>query len=137
MQLLLLLILLSKVLSKTGNYYTDCVYGSPQSGLIAYSECQEYAVEDSHCCLLYFVTKEKPSYNFFSKKVVDAPKKEIFGRKLESRWNFCFGLTKDGYNNIKDVIKELKNESGLDDININCFSKNLKLSAIIILLILF
>ena len=39
---------------------------------------------------------------------------------------------------ILDVIDELEDESGLDEININCFSKNIKFSIIIlILLILF
>ena len=68
----------------------------------------------------------------------DMTEKEVKGRKLSERVNLCFGLTSSGYDKILDVIDELEDESGLDKININCFSKNIKFSIIIlILLILF
>ena len=61
--------------------------------------------------------------------------KEVKGRKLSERVNLCFGLTSSGYDNIEDVIEELQDESGIEEIHINCSSKSLKYS--IILLILF
>ena len=51
------------------------------------------------------------------------------------RWNFCFGLTSEGYDNIEDVIEELEEESGLDDIDIDCSSKYFGINNIIKLII--
>ena len=65
----------------------------------------------------------------------DTTEKEVKGRKLSERVNLCFGLTSSGYDNIEEVIEELQDESGIEEIYINCSSKSLKYS--IILLILF
>lgn len=137
MRSLLLLILFITSSSKTDEYYTSCIYGSPRNGFITYSDCQDYAEENSHCCLLYYQTSSGSNYNFFAEKIdSDNSNKEIHGRKLLNRWNFCFGLTNEGYKNIKKVIDELENESGLDDIHINCFSNYLSLNIIIFLFLI-
>ena len=137
MKLFLLSTLIINTLCLTKHYYTKCNYGAPKSGLITYSDCQEYASSDSYCCLLYYVSNPDIEFNFYFKKG-DTTEKDVKGRKLSERVNLCFGLTSSGYDKILDVIDELEDESGLDKININCFSKNIKFSIIIlILLILF
>ncbi len=137
MQFLLIMILIINALSKTAHYYTDCNYGAPNSGFITYSDCQEYSDVDSYCCLLYYVANPDLEVNLFFKKG-DTTQKEVKGRQLSERVNLCFGLTSSGYENIKEVIEELQDESGIDQIQINCSSKSLKYSIIILIfLILF
>ena len=139
MKFLLLLIPIINVLSRTNMYYTKCGYGAPTSGMITSSDCQEYSQDNSHCCLLYYVSNPdvEINYNFYFKKE-DTSKKEEQGRKLSERTNLCFGLSKDGYYNIEDVIDELEDESGIEDIHIICFSRNLipRIMILILLLIL-
>ena len=130
----LFMILIIKALSKTTHYYTDCDYGAPKSGFITYSECQEYSDVDSYCCLLYYVANPDLAINLVFKKG-DTTEKEVKGRKLSERVNLCFGLTSSGYDNIEDVIEELQDESGIEEIHINCSSKSLNYC--IFLLILF
>ena len=137
MQLFLLSILIINASCLTKHYYTSCEYGAPKSGLITHSDCQKYASSGSYCCLLYYVSNPDIEFNFYFKKS-DNTEKEIKGRKLSERENLCFGLTSSGYDKISDVIDELEDESGIDEININCLSKNIKFSVIsLILLILF
>ena len=134
MKLFLLSTLIINTLCLTKHYYTKCNYGAPKSGLITYSDCQEYASSDSYCCLLYYVSNPDIEFNFYFKKG-DTTEKEVKGRKLSERVNLCFGLTSSGYDNSEDVIEELQDESGIEEIHINCSSKSLKYS--IFLLILF
>ena len=137
MRLFLFLIFITNALSLTNRYYTKCNYGAPSSGLITASDCREYSADNSYCCLLYYVSNPDVELNFYFKKS-DSSKKEKKARRLSERTNLCFGLSKDGYYEIEDVIDELEDESGIDDININCSSRTLKQSVIfLIFLILF
>ena len=138
MRLLIFLIFFISSLNKTAKYYTDCLYDSPKSGFITYSDCQEYAKENSYCCLLYYTSHSTNYYDFFARKIdehINKSRNETYGRKLLGRWNFCFGLTSEGYDNIEDVIEELEEESGLDDIDIDCSSKYFGINNIIKLII--
>ena len=111
---IILLILLVFSNCKTDVYYTKCKDGAPNGNNFATaSECKEYSTDNSHCCLLYYDVKDQ-NVQF-----------SIF-RNLNERVNVCYGLTKDGYYNIDKVIKELKDESGVDNLQINCFSSNIK-----------
>ena len=61
-------------------------------------------------------------------------------RNLEANFEYyysCIGLTREGYNNIKTLIKELKNDGSGDTIDIDCFSKYLKIFTNLLLILLF
>lgn len=131
---LLFLILIINAYSRTAGFYTHCKVGAPKSGLITYSDCKNYNQQDSHCCLLYYVANPDVQFNFFFKKSGTNNTGEQ-GRQLSERENLCFGLTNDGYNKIDDVIKELEKESGINNININCFGKNIKFNTIILIIL--
>ena len=123
MKVILFLILLFNIYCKTNKYYTSCKSGAPQSGFITSSECNEYSQSGSYCCLLYYeITPEIKSSNstYLSKNSK--------GRNLLQRETYCFGLTKSGFNNIDDVIDELEDDTGIDDIKILCNGINLKIS---------
>jgi hypothetical protein len=47
-------------------------------------------------------------------------------RSLGEPKGYCYGLSKEGYDNIKDVIKELKKETGIEELYIDCGAKRLK-----------
>ena len=141
MKILLLLILIIQAFSRNNNYYKSCNAGAPRSGLITYSECQGYAASDAYCCLLYYVANPDVQVNLYFKKNENNTSlgkvNEQEGRKLSERENFCIGLSSEGYKNIKKVIKELQDESGINDININCISKTLNISIIILFILFF
>ena len=86
MRLIIFLIFFISSLSKTDKYYTDCLYDSPKSGFITYSDCQEYAQENSHCCLLYYTSHSTNSYNFFARRIDDINKSrnETYGRQMKA-----------------------------------------------------
>ena len=133
MPIIIMLILIINVFSLTDIYYENCYYGTPKSGLLSYSECNEYANEDSFCCLLYFVGNSDKKDRFQYRKSDDT-NKEL--RKLgEDRVNLCIGITEEGYDNIKDVIKELEQDTEVEDIHILCFSRIIKFSALIAILL--
>ena len=55
-------------------------------------------------------------------------------RALDEKEYLCIGISKEGYNKISDVIKEIEKESSVSNIKIDCNSKNLN---IIILFVIF
>ena len=61
-------------------------------------------------------------------------------RLLQEPQRYCYGLTKEGFDNIEDVIDELQDESGIDNLEIDCGYKRFKynlMNFIIILMIIF
>ena len=70
MPIIIMLILIINVFSLTDIYYENCYYGTPKSVLLSYSECNEYANEDSFCCLLYFVGNSDKKIDFNTEKMM-------------------------------------------------------------------
>jgi hypothetical protein len=140
MKILLLLILIIYTFSINKNYYKSCNAGAPKSGFITYSECQGYAAPEAYCCLMYYVANPNVELNLIFKKKENNTSvgkiDEQEGRKLSERENLCIGLSSEGYHHIKEVIKELEKESGLEDISINCVSKTLNISILLFILFL-
>ena len=111
----ILLIVLIFSNCKTASYYTNCTEGAPSGNkLVLASECGKYnSSDDSYWCLLYYDLKDQNvQFSLF--------------RNLNERVNLCFGITKDGYYNIEKVKKELRSESGIDTLEINCISSYVK-----------
>ena len=135
---ILFLLLLINIQSKTNRYYSSCEYGAPKSGLITYSDCKEYARDNNYCCLLYYTANPdlQINYNFYFKKDDDESREKNGIRKLSERVNLCFGVSNDGYNNIEDLIEEIEDESGIDEIHIDCSSKNLLFNNLLIVLLI-
>jgi hypothetical protein len=123
---ILLLILVIYTNSRTESYYTTCQNGAPSgSNLVMASECTKYKRPNSYCCLLFYEVKDINVH--FS-----------IWRRLNERVNLCYGLTEEGYNNIDKVKSELKSESEIVKIEINCFSSNIKfIYGFLILILLF
>ena len=57
-------------------------------------------------------------------------------RQLSERENLCFGLSAEGYYNIDKVLDELKKETGIKEIKLNCFSRTLNISIILFIIFL-
>ena len=145
MKKFIFIILFINILSKTSDYYSSCKAGAPKTGFVTTSDCKEYEENGSHCCLLYY--ESDPNVEINIDVSVDTGKlsdeSEVEGldkdkkRVLDERVNVCFGLSNIGYNNISKVISELEDESGIDDINIDCLARKIKFNSIIIALILY
>ena len=61
-------------------------------------------------------------------------------RNLDANFEYsysCIGLTREGYNNIKTLIEELKHDGKGDSIDIDCFSNYLKIFTNLLLILLF
>jgi hypothetical protein len=141
MKILLLIILIIQIFSLTDKYYKNCNEGAPVSGFLTYSECQKYAASEAYCCLLYYITNRDVSTTIIFKKKqnntsIDKADEQKEIRHLSERENLCFGLSAEGYYNIGDVIDELKKETGVKEIKINCFSRTLNMSIILFIIFL-
>ena len=141
MKILLLIILIIQIFSLTDKYYKNCNEGAPVSGFLTYSECQKYAASEAYCCLLYYITNRDVSTTIIFKKKqnntsIDKADEQKEIRHLSERENLCFGLSAEGYYNIGDVIDELKKETGVEEIKINCFSRTLNMSIILFIIFL-
>jgi len=132
---ILFLLLIISIQTITDSYYSTCASGAPKSGLLTYSECQKYSYNETRCCLLYYVTYYSKDLNTYKykNKIAEPNSKR---RKLADRKNTCFGITKEGYDNIKDVIEEIEEENDIDDIHIDCSEMNLIFNSIFIILLL-
>ena len=134
---ILFLLLMNSIQTTSDSYYSSCASGAPKSGLLTYSECQKYSYNETRCCLLYYVTYYSKDLNTYKyKNKIAESNSENKGRKLAERKNTCFGITKEGYDNIKDVIEEIEEENDIDDIHIDCSEMNLIFSSIFIILLL-
>ena len=79
------------------------------------SDCTNFSYNNSYCCLFFYDNKDESfSYSL-----------SLF-RNLNERVNFCFGISKDGYYHIDKVIKELKKDSGIETLKLNCSKEYLK-----------
>ena len=141
MKILLLLILIIQIFAITDKYYKNCTAGAPNSGLLTYSHCQKYAAPEAYCCLMYFITNRDVSTTIFFKKKenntsIDKEDEQKEIRNLAERENLCFGLSAEGYYNIGDVLSELKKETGLKELKINCFTRTLNISIILFIIFL-
>jgi hypothetical protein len=108
MKYILLLILLIYIKSYIPSYYRSCI-NPPKGGFtsVGTSECRKHNPSDGYCCLLYFYVKNKD-------------------HEKESRYEECIGITKKGYNNIKDLEVDVEEDMDLDSVYIDCNSKILK-----------
>ena len=57
-------------------------------------------------------------------------------RSLGEPKGYCYGISKEGYDKIKDVIKELKKETGIDELYLDFRAKRLKYYLLNILIII-
>ena len=127
--LIITLIIYSSCL--TSKYYTNCLDGAPiyDNKDHTVQECNKYNPEESYCCLLSFkIDEDVTSFSFNLGN---------FFRVLEEKEFSCIGITKDGYNKISDVIKEIEKESGVSKLKIDCNSKRLDIFGYLFYLLLF
>ncbi len=129
MNTLLLLGLFYYTLSLNDNYYQKCLSGIDNIDIISVSECRKYDPDGGYCCYLHYENKKKavdiyvpPTYDYKKKE----NKTSTNFRKLGEPLNYCYGLSKNGYDNINNVIDELKKESGVEELSINCNQIRLK-----------
>ena len=127
-KLLLLALLFYYSLSLNNNYYQECLSGTENIDIISVSKCRKYDANGGYCCYLSYENKKKqvdvyfPTY--FQKKKEN--KTSIIPRILAESINLCYGLSKNGYDKIDDVIKELKEETGVAKLDIDCGQNRLK-----------
>ena len=131
MKIFILLNVLISSFCLTSKYYEECT-GNTTFAPASANQCRQYDANGAFCCYLnYEILKTQNVVvlpTFFFKK--DKP------RSLSEPKSYCFGITKEGFDNIKKVIDELKEESGMEKINIDCGTKRLKYYLLNILIII-
>ena len=126
MKTILIITLIIYSSCKTSEYYTKCKDGAPEydNRDHSVSECNGYSKEGSYCCLLSFtISNDKQYVSLF--------------RALEEKEYLCIGISKEGYNKISDVIKEIEKEASLSSLKIDCNSKNLNIFILLSYLLFF
>ena len=133
----LLTLLFYYSLCLTTNYYQECLPGTENIDIISVSECRKYDTYEGFCCYLQYENK-KNSYNVYIPNFNDynynynykTKENKTFKnrRKLVAPLKLCYGLSKDGYEKINDVIEELIKETGVEKLSINCRQNILKIS---------
>ena len=97
-----------------------------------------YIIEDGSYYSDGYITYYYYYYSYKKKENETKTKSKI--RLLQEPQRYCYGLTKEGFDNIEDVIDELQDESGIDNLEIDCGYKRFKynlMNFIIILMIIF
>lgn len=125
---------------RTSEYYNDCLDGAPtyDNNEHTVSECQKYSKEGNYCCLLSFKIKEEViEYNLNLGTLMQMGNTNKKKRTLNEKEYLCIGLSKDGYYNILGVKKELEEETGISNIEINCNSSKLNIFILLTYLLLF
>ena len=98
------------------SYYTPCK-NPPAGGFtsIDTSECRKHNPSNAYCCVLSY-------------------KVQNMNHEDKSYYEECIGISKYGYNNIKDVVVDVEEDMNLDYVSIKCSSKMLYLFYISLLL---
>ena len=136
MNKLILIILLAYTSCLTSSYYKKCLPGIEDIDILSVAECRSYDPEDGYCCYLTYDNKQQsvyiPVFLYYRKQ---DNKTKI--RSLEPK-NYCYGISHEGYDNIEDVIDEITEESGVEELKIDCGKHGLKyglLKGVILILI--
>lgn len=149
---LLLINLISLSFCLNDTYFSVCDDGAPLSNVSTARECQLYTPVNSsngYCCRLYYTsTSSSTSSSTYTYTTgyyyyyVYYKKNSTNLRKLYKLENgSCIGISSQGYDNIKEVIKELEEEeeeftkSG-KNLHIDCSFKYLKIYNIYLFLTL-
>ena len=108
MKSILLFTFIVYIKSYISSYYDSCI-NPPKGGFtnIGTAECQKYNPSNGYCCVLSFEKKNEM-------------------HQKESRYEECIGISKKGYNNIRDLEVDVEEYLDLDSVHIDCKSKMLK-----------
>ena len=138
MRILIFLASLIYGLCLTKNYYKNCLAGTSYIDILSVNECRAYDPEGGYCCFLDYdndkVNIPVPVFLFYKKK-----ENETNIRSLQEPQSYCYGISYEGYDNINDVIEELIEETGINQIRIDCGNQGLKFEVLkgVILLLIF
>ena len=102
------------------------------------SKCNAYnPIEspNSTCCYLKYGRITSYTYTYYYYYYYKRKNRNL-DANLEYSYA-CIGISKEGFNNIKDVIKQVKDEKNYASLDIDCFSKYLKKSFIPLLILFF
>ena len=148
MKLLILSIALANIISLTPNYYQECsdelILVDSEKGILSTEECRKHDSEGGYCCYLHYKIEDGNYYSdgyntyyyyyYYYKKKENETKSKL--RLLQEPQRYCYGLTKEGFDNIEDVIDELQDESGIDKLEIDCGNKQFKYNLMILIILL-
>ena len=147
MKLLILSIALANIISLTPNYYQECsdelILVDSEKGILSTEECRKHDSEGGYCCYLHYIIEDGNYYSdgyntyyyyYYYKKKENETKSNL--RLLQEPQRYCYGLTKEGFDNIEDVIDELQDESGIDKLEIDCGNKQFKYNLMILIILL-
>ena len=147
MKLLILSIALANIISLTPNYYQECsdelILVDSEKGILSTEECRKHDSEGGYCCYLHYKIEDgnycsdgcNTYYYYYSYKKKENETKSNL-RLLQEPQRYCYGLTKEGFDNIEDVIDELQDESGIDKLEIDCGNKQFKYNLMILIILL-
>lgn len=124
-------------------YYKSCLSDVNNNDILSPSGCRKYDSQESYCCLLSY-TNEKKEYDFFiippttyKNNITNMNNTKNQLRYLSESQKLCYGLSQEGYDKINKVIEELKKESGVDELYIDCGNKHIKYYLYNIIILLF
>lgn len=119
----------------TKKYYKNCLDEVESVSFPSVDECAKFSSNDSFCCYLYSEKYESSSqthtytvgyytytyyYYYYDKKDNETKKRSLYDTQ-----RFCYGISQKGFENIGDVIDELSEETGMENLRIDCGDKSL------------
>jgi len=136
MKIIIFLISLICYSCLTSSYIKKCLPGIEDIDILSVTQCRSYDPDGGYCCYLtYENEKQRVDVPIFLYDKKQDNKNNI--RSLEPK-NYCYGVSSEGYDNIEDVIEELSEETGVEELKIDCGKKGFKynlLKGIILILI--
>ena len=135
MKLIILLSIFIYALSLNSTYYMDCKDGADDLFFITKSRCNQYNPDGGYCC---YVRLEDDDDFFFEIHDAYDNTSKFNSTKLRKLYQdgFCLGISKEGYDNIEQVVKELKNNYEVYEVKIYCWQKYIEFNFLIILILL-
>ena len=138
MKIFLSITLFISSLPLTKKYYMDCLPEADNIKFPNVTNCRSNDPEGGYCCYLHYRNPEKDSsssyyttyYYYYVYYKLKENKTKL--RTLFEPLSYCFGISQEGYNDIGDVIDEISDESGIDDMDIDCGIKGLKNNFIVL-----
>ena len=131
-----LLLTINCELNETYISYCEDKWEDEDKNKLNPSKCNAYnpiEIPNSTCCFVKYgrITSYTYTYYYYYKKK---------NRNLQANYEYyytCIGISKEGFDNINDVIKQMNDEKKYDSLDIDCFSKYLKKSFIPLLILFF
>jgi hypothetical protein len=138
MKILIFLAIIIYSLCLTKNYYQECLSESENTIYPSTTECRLHDPEGGYCCYLHYEFSQNGYYYTYTYYYYYKKKENGTNiRSLQEPTKYCYGISKEGFDKIGDVIDELSDETGINNLKIDCGEQRLKYDLLNILILLF